>query len=398
MEILTRADQAKQGRGVFIPCRSQAFGFKIFTMEPVRLYEEAEVLRERCRFKEALELYKEALSCLGPEEGYGRLEVLKRIGDCCRMLGFFEEAKKAYKEALEIAIQGGESDLEVADALVGLGLAQRGLGEIKEARHNLFKALELYQEYDDPEGEAFCLWALGGLLRAEGELLRAKEVFEDAVFLFEQLEDDKGKAYCYCGLGGLTRVMGKYDQSFYYYKNANQLFEKCDDLFGMAYSYCGIGNAYRLKEKYEEALAYFDKATTLYKEIGDKVSFAWTVWSKANTYKMLLALERGQEELIKAEELFEETKDRRGLILCKLNHAEILKLKGKDDKAIILWREAKEMVSNSPFKLEQCHVELYRYLMENNQDEGVFFDIIKMYKKLGSEWLKSKVWFPINLP
>lgn len=367
-------------------------------MDPVELYDKAEVLRERCKFKEALELYKEALVRLKPEEHHGRLEVLRRIGDCCRMLGLFEEAKKAYEEAMSIAMQGEGDELEVADTLVGLGLAQRGLGEIGEAKRNLLKALELYQDNDDPEGEAFCLWALGGLLRAEGELLKAKEAFEDAVFIFEQLGDNKGKAYCYCGLGGLSRVMGRYEESSYYYETANQLFQTHGDVFGMAYSYCGIGNAYRVKEKYEEALQYFDKATVLYNEIGDKVSFAWTVWSKANTYKMIFDLEKGEKELAKAKGLFEETKDKRGLILCKLNQVEILKLKGEHGKAITLLKEAKEMTINSPFKLERYHVELYQYLIEDNRNKEVLLDIIKMYRKLGSEWIKTDVSFPINLP
>ncbi|MEN3203661.1 MAG: tetratricopeptide repeat protein, partial [Atribacterota bacterium] len=141
-------------------------------MDAKELYERGEEFRATSQFRKAVETFRQALEVVPLSDSALRLLLLRRLGDCLRMVGNFEEAKSAYSKALEVAQEVGD-DLEVADSLVGLGLAQRGLGELEEAFRNFEKAREIYEEYDDPEGEAFTLWALGGLFRVMGELKKA---------------------------------------------------------------------------------------------------------------------------------------------------------------------------------------------------------------------------------
>ncbi|RLB05781.1 MAG: hypothetical protein DRG50_06665, partial [Deltaproteobacteria bacterium] len=142
-------------------------------------FQKGEQARLRCRFAEALEAYRNALSYYPKEAISERLRCHQKIGDCLRMIGDFSAAKEHFHQALSIAKQG-DDELEVADSLVGLGLSMRGAADVQEAKRYLEQARGIYQDWDDPEGEAFVLWAMGGVWRIAGDLRRAKRSFKEA--------------------------------------------------------------------------------------------------------------------------------------------------------------------------------------------------------------------------
>jgi len=77
-------------------------------MEAEELFERAEEARARSRFQEALEGYRKALEGFPRERLLERLHCLQKIGDCLRMMGEFEEAKRSFTSALELAEEGGD--------------------------------------------------------------------------------------------------------------------------------------------------------------------------------------------------------------------------------------------------------------------------------------------------
>lgn len=365
-------------------------------MDAQKLYEKGEELRAASRFREAREVFEEALQVVPQGDSFLRLLILKRLGDCLRMVGDFEKGKRAYAEALELAQEMAE-DLEVADCLVGLGLAERGLGELEEARKNFEKARSIYEEYDDPEGEAFTLWALGGLFRAMGELRKARETFQEALFLFGHLEEPSGLGYCHCGLGGLERVAGNFELSLHHYRTANAIFHDTQDRFGQAYSFCGIGNAHRMMGHFDEALRYFQKAAELYEDIGDEVSYAWTLWSWGTALKVLGELDAARGKLEASFGLFTKTRDTRGMVYYTLAMAEVAFLEGRREEALDLLGKAEDLLSERPFKLEKVHLKLYRFLLGDEVPLSIE-EIRSEYRKIGAEFLKSSPSFPLNIP
>jgi len=63
-------------------------------MRKEELYEKGEELRAASCFREAVLAFQKALEVTPSGDGAFRLLVLKRLGDCLRMVGAFEEAKK----------------------------------------------------------------------------------------------------------------------------------------------------------------------------------------------------------------------------------------------------------------------------------------------------------------
>ncbi len=105
-----------------------------------QLYDQAEELREKARYREAIATYQKALKALGNRDLLGRLRIQKGMADCYRMVGDFEAAERFYREALRAAERLGD-DLERADCLVGIGLSQRARGMLDEAQDNFQRAL-----------------------------------------------------------------------------------------------------------------------------------------------------------------------------------------------------------------------------------------------------------------
>ena len=165
--------------------------------EGEKYFQQGEDKRIGSNFTEALDAYQVALTHYPEEAIEQRLTCYQKIGDCLRMTGDFAAARESFSRALSLAqeAQEGEDDVDVADVMVGLGLSVRGVGEVAEAQQYLERARGIYEEWEDPEGEAYALWALGGLRRIAGELRRAQQSFEEALSLSEGMEDPMGIGY-----------------------------------------------------------------------------------------------------------------------------------------------------------------------------------------------------------
>jgi len=72
--------------------------------ETDKLFEKAETLRQKSRYTEALDLYKQALKAYTSSRDYnGALECLLSTGDVYRMTGDFDRAEKSYISAVKTA-------------------------------------------------------------------------------------------------------------------------------------------------------------------------------------------------------------------------------------------------------------------------------------------------------
>ena len=188
--------------------------------------------------------------------------------------------------------------------------------------------------------------------------------------------------------------MGEYGKSLKHYQRANSLLDAEGDTFGTAYSFCGIANAHRMEGRFEEALEYFSQATGLYREIGDRVSYAYTLWGEGTALKVMGRLAEAKERFLSAHDLFSATGDIRGMIYTLLSLGEIDLLEGRKEKMRKALKETEEILSRYPFRLERCHLLLYRSLLGEEDIERA----IDAYRRQGSRFPSKKPSFPLNLP
>lgn len=359
-------------------------------------FDKAEKKRARAEYTEALDLYKKALRAYSKSRDTdGMLQCLLSIGDTYRMTGGFLNSVSAYAEAITLSRQLKNRQLQ-ADAITGLGLSKRALGDWKEALNLFSRAKKIYEKQADTTGIAFLLWAEGGAFRIKGDIKNAIKSLKQAKKAFEALgsEDDRmsGSGYCMCGLGGVSRVAGRFDDSMKYYTAANSIMASMSDRFGTAYSHCGIGNAYRMKGDFVNALKHLKKAESIYRQIGDIVSYSYTLWSIGMVNLITGKLKKAEEYFGKAGTQFRKTKDIRGLIYNRLGIGQLLFMKGGQSKA-----KAKEQIKkaveasvNNNFAIEACYSKSLSAFMNNKSASAEGF------KKLGLRHSFSVM--PFNIP
>ena len=354
-----------------------------------RLFAQAELLRKKSRYGDALRTFRIALKkCISARDMHAAVACLLSIGDVCRMTGDFVNAEKAYVRAVAEARKIGDAEA-AADAHAGWGLSRRGRGDWKLGIVLLRKALYFYRKERDREGTAFTLWSIAGALRIKGDIPMALAKYQEAFKVFQSFRSLAGIGYCLCGLGGTSRIAGRFRDSLAYYQSANTLFRKLKDTFGTAYSYCGIGNAYRMTGEYRKALASFSKASRLYRKIGDRVSYAYTLWSIGTTHKMLLDLLSARSFFSEAEGLFKKTKDPRGLIYCQLAFGEIAMLQGRERNAAKSFRDSLAQAKRYGFRVEHCHATMLSTYLAGKKKP-------LCYNRLGVKLKFTKA--PFNIP
>jgi hypothetical protein len=65
--------------------------------------------------------------------------------------------------------------------------------------------------------------------------------------------------------------------------------------------------------------------------------------------------------------------------------------------ALRFLKESEELLNDRPYKLEKCHLELYRWLFTNGKEEELQ-NLKNQYLKLGSKILPTTPKLPFNLP
>ncbi len=321
---------------------------------PIALFEEAERLRLRSRFPEALALYEEALERADSKEL--ELGCLLSLADTLRLTGDFKRAYRLYLKASRLS-EKLFMEAEYADSLTGCGLSMRALGRWQKALEFFHAALGVYEDTGDLQGIAFTLWAEAGTYRIKGDLKEAMRIFRQAKRLFEKMGDRRGEGYCLTGLGGSLRVSRRYRASLEHYTAANTLFRSLRDTFGIAYSYCGIANALRMKGEFKEALRYFRLATKNYRKIGDRVSYAYTLWGEAMVFIQLGRLDEAEKDLLLSKDLFHKTGDDRGMIYYLIATSQVESSRGRKRRALGLLERAEKKAEAFEFGIERGYVE-----------------------------------------
>lgn len=338
------------------------------TKNPYLIFADAEKKRTKSKFLDATDLYLEAINSADNDREL-QLNCLLALGDTFRLTGDFQKALKNYEKAHKLSLQierdfkktnayGVESALDMlelvdpTDAVVGMGLALRGLGKHKEALKHLNSAVKTYTSQKDKQGLAFSLWARGGTYRIKGDIKKTIEDFKEAKKIFAQSRDKAGRGYTLAGLGGATRVQGKYKESYKHYSEANKIFSDIKDTFGMAYTSCGIGNSLRMQDEFRESLNHFGEAKKKYKKIEDRVSYAYTLWAEGISLLMLDRIVQANNNFKEAEKLFKSTKDNRGLVYCTLASAQSHFISKKKALGLKMAKKALSAATKNEFKIE----------------------------------------------
>ena len=288
-----------------------------------------EALRGLGLFVPALKEYAAARkSVKGDREAL--LGILLGEARCSRALGAEKAALASAKRALDLS-----RSLRVSedDARLEWALALRLVGRLGEAARLLEALHKGYRSGKDLAGQAFTLWALGGLYRLQGRYAEGIAAFEASYKAAKGDRDEAAAGYALFGLGGILRVAGYMGRALDCYVRARRLFARTDDAFAKAYAECGTSNVLRQLGRLEEAYAGYSRAHKLYSALSDWADLGFVEWGMGEINRKNGDFTEALKNYREAARLFRGRSEPRGEALTLLSLAQLYYLTGETAKA-----------------------------------------------------------------
>ncbi|MFD0632795.1 tetratricopeptide repeat protein [Catenulispora yoronensis] len=162
-----------------------------------------------------------------------------------------------------------------AYALRGLGLADRGRGDLDGAQRLILAALALSQRVGDSAAQALSYQSLAWIAGAAGNDREALELSEQALRMCRLSSGEPGgEAVALNDVGWFHARLGEYEQALACCQPALALLLLADDEYGQAHTWDSLGYIHRHLGDHTSAVACYRRALRLFRESGDHYSEA----------------------------------------------------------------------------------------------------------------------------
>jgi adenylate cyclase len=244
----------------------------------------------------ALDYYQRALPLLPAEDRSG---VLLKLGQVYELIGHWEQAGTAYRQALDQTEQSGEQ-ADQARCLAVMAELDRKRGRYAEAMQKLDRAGQIFTLLGDRAGMAQVLHFRGTTATHQREFQTAEELYSNALAITRELGDHARTASLLSNLGILARMQGRYDEARQLNEEALTLRRELGDKWAIAVSLNNLGNVAIDQGKFDEARRLHEEGLGLRREVGD-------MWVVANSLNNLGNLARSQRDYPQAQACYQES-------------------------------------------------------------------------------------------
>ncbi len=145
------------------------------------------------------------------------------------------DSRAIFLKAVRSASEEGDRP-SLAEALCGLGQAERGIGNLEAARHHYAGAALLYREIGPPERLAYAIRHEADILREACLPAEAEPLYLEAEGIYRQQGEvaalDLAKTLR--GLALVNESLGRRDASRLLFEQARELYAKCNVEAGVA--------------------------------------------------------------------------------------------------------------------------------------------------------------------
>lgn len=181
-----------------------------------------------------------------------------------------------------------------------LAWTYNAMGKRERARENNEKALQLYIESRDREGQEEILAALGWSYSAQGQMTQAIACYEQARDICEEIGDRVGEGHVLNGLGRVYEVQGQRELALEYFEQALAICEEAKNPPLVGRTLSNLGHIHTDLGNYTQALGYLEQSLVIRKNMGDRRGEGVAIENLGRVYNEL-----GQHE--KAIQYFQET-------------------------------------------------------------------------------------------
>ena len=172
-------------------------------------------------------------------------------------------------------------------ALNNLGLYyEYQKGNSSKALDYYLKALRLYEELNDKNGEAMMFNRIGTIYTNQDNAEKGFEYYQKSLAIYNTLKDKNEMANPLNNIGLYYENKGYHLQALEHFKESLKIDKKSGNQQGIAMSHSNIGRALMSKKEHDKALISFIKGLNIFEKMGDKHGISLILGNIGNVYHL----------------------------------------------------------------------------------------------------------------
>ena len=226
-------------------------------------------MRENARFTEAINYHQlELETSFQLQDTTDIIQALNNIGTDFRRLGAMSEASDYHYRALDYAEAYSEKDSPEGMknrvvSLNGIGNISLTLGYLDDAKKHFIEALKDEKKLNSPIGQAINYANIGAIYEQSGMNDSARVYYNYSLEQNMIAKSDMGIGLCYIHLGDIDKSEKKYEQAKIEYEKAYNLMEDISDRWHWLVACISIAEIHYLTGNLQEFNRYINKAETV---------------------------------------------------------------------------------------------------------------------------------------
>ncbi len=222
--------------------------------------------------------------CLVAQQGDSLLRVAESGTPQAKLAAYKTLAASLVTKNFTASVQYGGQGMTIARALKDtvamaelhsiMGEAQYFKGNYDIAANHIFKAIHIFERYNNKKQLGNAFNAIAKLYRKTRDLDKADQYYDKAMHIFTQLRDTAGMEMISNESGVVYEYRGDYKEAIRRYSIAEQYAQATGNKAGMGYALNNISGSLLLQGKYAEAALYLQRALDIRKEIKDSFALA----------------------------------------------------------------------------------------------------------------------------
>jgi CHAT domain-containing protein len=238
----------------------------------IRLNQQGVQLLGQSKYKEALELFEEALViCTRIGDKNIMALTLNNIGATYRFLGKHQQALDYYQQSLIIIQELGNKSFE-GSVLNNIGLVYRVLGKHQQALNYYQQSLAIIKETGDKIRESRTLGNIGEIYDILGQHQQALNYYQQSLAIMKEIGDKSSESSALNNIGIFYKNLGQYEKALDYYQQSLTILQKIGDKTREAITLSNIGVLYIVQRQYSQAEKPLFAAINIFDKLRTKLS------------------------------------------------------------------------------------------------------------------------------
>jgi tetratricopeptide (TPR) repeat protein/class 3 adenylate cyclase len=290
----------------------------------------ADQARRNFQNQQALELYDRLLNSLTENSEIIKINIRK--GEVLQLIGQWQLAEKCFKNAL--------SDAEKMDAPLLKGRANDALGTLlmlkghyKEARYELEKAANYFEQVIDFQGIIKVYGNLGNLYFRQGYYEKATDYFKQSI-RFSLDNDRLINPQIVSNLGLTYMNLGNFTEGVLVQEEALSLCKKNNDVVGMSILSVNLGIVLTEKGDTDAALQQLEQGLALAQKLGNQQLTSIALGCIGNIWLTKGNFEKAEQHLVQDLAITETLGDRQGIAIASELMGRLCSAKGNFQESL----------------------------------------------------------------